>query len=339
MITLLYPSSRIKTGYVNYSMRLIKGLREILGFVEEIPIRKIEIGFLGKPVLGNISQSFFAGFSSVHGNIVHSLTPNVIISKTNVVTVHDIISFKNPQKYATTYYRKLGYNQLIRKIKNVENYIVFTESAKSELSDLINIAKDRIYVVPQSIDHSVFFREINRSIKSKEKKLIITVGDLNPRKRYDILFRALGGLEDYRIIHIGPVNGWYERKKELEKIISSFNNISMIGQVNGSLLRQYMSSADLLVHLSEAEGFGSTPIEAMACGTNVLVSDIQVFHETLNGYANYTDFNEDHVREKVKEALNSLYTPEELINYTKKFAIDNMARSTVDVYRKISPEL
>ena len=338
MISLLYPSPKVKSGYVNYSLRLIKGLREIFGSIEEIPIRKLEVGFIGKPILGNTSQSFFAKFSFVHGNIVHSLTPNVINSKTNVVTVHDIIAFKNPQKYATSFYRKLGYNNLIKSIKNVGNYIVFTEQAKSELSTLLEIENDRIYVVTQSIDHSVFFRELSKNIKPTDKKLIITVGDLNPRKRYDILFHALGGLEDFEVVHIGPVNGWYERKRELERIVSSYNNINMIGEVNDAILRQYMSSADLLVQLSEGEGFGLTPIEAIACGTNVLVSDLPIFHETLDRYATYSNFSPKEVREKVEEALKLLHTPEELINYSKKFAIERMARSTLEVYRKISTD-
>ena len=339
MISLLYPSSRIKSGYVNYSMRLIKGLREMLGTIEEIPVRKFEIGFLGKPILGNISQSFFARLASVHGNVVHSLTPNVINSSTNIVTIHDLIPFKNQKKFATSIYRRHGYNSLIRNIKNVNNFIVFTDQAKVEISDLLDIKEERINVVPQSIDHDIFYREVNEKIKPSGKKLIITVGDLNPRKRYDILFRALGGIDDYKIVHIGPVNGWYEKKKELEKIASSFNNISMIGEVNDTVLRQYMSSADLLVQLSEGEGFGSTPLEAMACGTNVLVSDIDIFHETLNGHANYTNLNESEVLEAVKRALKSPGNIEELINYTKKFSIDSMSRSTIEVYRKVSPDL
>ena len=339
MISLLYPSSRIKSGYVNYSKCLIKGLREMLGTIEEIPVRKFEIGFFGKPLLGNVSQSLFAKFATVHGNVVHALTPNVINSRTNIATIHDLIPFKNQQKFATSVYRKYGYNNLIKKIKSVNDFIVFTEKAKAELSEFLDIEEERINVVLESIDHDLFYRDVNEKIKSAGKKLIITVGDLNPRKRYDILFRALGGIEDYEVIHIGPVNGWDEKKRELEKIASSFNNIRMIGEVKDTVLRQYMSSADLLVHISEGEGFGLTPIEAMACGTNVLVSDIEIFHETLNGYAHYTSMNESDVLEAVKKALKSPRNMEELINYTKKFSIDSMTRSTIEVYRKLSPEL
>ena len=337
MISLLYPSSRIKSGYVNYSMRLLKGLRGMLEAMEEIPVRKIEIGLFGKPVLGNVSQSFFARLASVHGDVVHSLTPNVINSRTNLVTIHDLISFKNQQKFATSVYRRYGYKSLIRKIRKVDNFIVFTEQAKVELSDLFGIERERINVVQQSIDHDIFYREVNEMIKPVNKKLIITVGDLNPRKRYDVLFRALGGIDDYKIVHIGPVNGWYEKKKELEKIKSSFTNISMIGEVNDTALRQFMSTADLVVQLSEGEGFGSIPLEAMACGTNVLVSNLEIFHETLNGYANYTNLNEEEVLEAVTNALKSPRSMQELINFTKRFSIDSMARSTSNVYRKLSP--
>ncbi len=339
MITVLYPNSKVRSGFVNYSIRLLRGFDRQGVKVKGIPIRKIELGFTGKPVLGNLSQFVMTRFVRPEGQIIHSLTPNVICPSTNIVTIHDTILFEMREKYATNVYRKLGYNLLIRSIEKVPYFIVFTQESKKKFSYLMDIEKERIEVVSQSIDHSVFYRDVNDRLKEEGRRLIITVGDLNPRKRYDLLFKALGGKDEYSVVHIGPVNGWYARKRELDHIIRQYKNIKMIGEVSDSVLREYMSTADLLVHLSEGEGFGYTPIESMACGTNVLVNDLDIFHETLNGYGHFTGLEEPEIRDKVAQSLLAKKSPDELINYTRKFSIERMAESTIDVYRKISDKI
>jgi glycosyltransferase involved in cell wall biosynthesis len=60
--------------------------------------------------------------------------------------------------------------------------------------------------------------------------------------------------------------------------------IEFSGQVSDVKLRDLLARAALLVQPSLYEGFGAPPLEAMFCGTRVLISDIPVFKEI------YTDF-------------------------------------------------
>jgi glycosyltransferase involved in cell wall biosynthesis len=58
-----------------------------------------------------------------------------------------------------------------------------------------------------------------------------------------------------------------------------------LGEVPDSVLRTVYMRAAALVHLSMHEGFGLTPLEAMACGSRVIASDIPVLRETLGPHA------------------------------------------------------
>lgn len=335
-VSLIYPVSSVITGYQNYAIRLLEGLRSLDNIeVEDLPIQKKEISFRGKPLLGTLSQVSASRMINPHGDIVHSLTPTVINKRTNIVTLHDIVPLAMKREYASSYYRKKGYDTIFNAVKKVPFAIVFTEVGRKDLLEALSVKEESIIVVPQSVDHETFYPDPDESLKKDQRKLIIAVGDINPRKRYDLLFKAAGGMEDARVVHIGPVNAWEEKRKELRSIISHYNNIEMIGPVDNDTLRKYMSSADLLVHLSEGEGFGSTTVEAMACGTNVLVSELPVFRETLQDMAFFTTLEVDQIRNDIHRALENGKPASDLVEYTKKYSIRSMAENTVEAYRHV----
>lgn len=62
-----------------------------------------------------------------------------------------------------------------------------------------------------------------------------------------------------------------------------------LGAVPDAALRQLYAGAEALIHLAEHEGFGFTPLEAMAAGTRVIASNIPVLRETLGCNAHFTD--------------------------------------------------
>ncbi|AKA49272.1 hypothetical protein IX51_09320 [uncultured archaeon] len=343
LISLIYSVSRVGssagTGLGEYSKRLLKGLESIGVAIEPIEVTKREYSIAGKPMLGNLSLVVGTRIKRPAGNIVHSLSPEVIHPRTNVLTVHDIIPLKLKEMFSGTYYRERGNKMIFDKINRIEHIISFTQSGKKDLVEIAGANKDRIDVVNQSIDHQAFYRDPNSTLWEEGKKHILTVGDLNPRKRYDLLFRAIGGDEQYQVLHVGPVNAWGTRRDELRSLIKDKSNVRMVGPVEQGVLRQYMSSADLLVHLSEAEGFGYTSIEAMACGTNVLVNDLEVFKETLGNKGFFTKLEEDAIRVDIEKAMGNLHKPSNLIEFSRQYSIERMAESTVEVYRKVDPSI
>ena len=331
----MYPTSPLRTGLGGYSSRLLKGMNQINVQFEDIPVHKREFSFKGKPVFGNMSLRFGTLLSRPRGNVVHSLSPEVIHPRTNIVTVHDVIPLKMPEVFSSTYYRSRGTKMVFGELNRIEQLIVFSKSIKKEVVELAGVEADRVNIVHQSVDHELFYPEPDENFKVKDKKLILTIGDLNPRKRFDLVFNALAGNAEYQIIHIGPTNAWERRRKELLDIANRYDNIKMIGEVDQNTLRKYLSTADLLIHISQAEGFGSTPVEAMACGTNVLVNDLEIFKETLEDRAFYTTMKIDEIAKQADYAIKNKKEQSDLIGYSMNYSVGKMAENTNEVYKKI----
>lgn len=336
MVTLIYSHSKTHTGTENYSIRLIKGLKAIGTDIKEIRIEKREISLFGKPLGGAISQFIGTWFKNPEDEVVHSTSINVVNRKTNVVTVHDLIPLQMNLTYSTSAYRRLGYFLTFKNIQKVPRIIVFTDSLKQYIHEHFGISLDKIDVVPQSIDHDIFYPEKINVPERGSQKLISMVGDFNPRKRFDLLIEAVKGMNDVKLVIAGPVNAWAERYKSIARTASTLKNVQIAGELKQADLRNLLSSSDLVVYLSEGEGFGSIPIESMACGTNVLVNDLDIFRETLADKAFYCNLEINSIRKNIYFALDHLHGSSDLIEYSKKYSIERMAVETAKVYGKVS---
>ena len=129
------------------------------------------------------------------------------------------------------------------------------------------------------------------------------------------------------------MNGWNERYNFLKSIAEKTDNIKILGPVKTEMLRKYYSNADIFVYLSIDEGFGLPPLEAMACGTNVVVSDIPVFREVYKDYAFYT--KDENVMETIKFALKNRRSENELWKFTLNYSLENEIENLLEIYRSL----
>lgn len=126
---------------------------------------------------------------------------------------------------------------------------------------------------------------------------VLCVADLNPRKRFDWLLQAVLEVDDpqIHILHAGPDTvrrpPWAEQKAREAPLAHRLGNrITRLGRLEDADLVAAYQSADLLVLPTLDEGFGFPPLEALACGTPVAVTDLPIFRETLPGQGHrFTD--------------------------------------------------
>ena len=183
-------------------------------------IRKAEISLRGKPFGGIIYQYLglkIKSLSLANFHPIHSLVPELTPKNGDIVTLHDILSFIQSAKLMTGSYDRESYNLMYGNALDARMLISSTKFGKEELMRELKIEEERIAVVYESIDHSKFYPGGNNLYPHDGKIHLVTVGDFNPRKRFDLLFKIVSRNRDMTLYHIGPVNSWKERAEMLGK--------------------------------------------------------------------------------------------------------------------------
>lgn len=196
-------------------------------------------------------------------------------------------------------------------LKNAHNVICVSEFSKSEIVKYYDYDKDNIQVAHPSIDRRHFYKrsaeEIHR-VKAKydifSENYILSVGNVEPRKNYGRLVEAYVGLpraitDKYPLVIVGA-GGW-NNEDVLAQIQKAKEDGYRIINPKRFVLDEDMpalfSGAQFFVFTPIYEGFGMSPLEAMACGTPVLASNNSSVPEAAGKGATYVDpFDVDAIR-------------------------------------------
>jgi glycosyltransferase involved in cell wall biosynthesis len=122
-----------------------------------------------------------------------------------------------------------------------------------------------------------------------ERPFLLNVSVTLARKRLDVLLRTYALLRrshpDLLLLRIGP--DWSGDQQALITELGIAEGIRRIPRLEQDTLASFYGAAAAVLMTSEAEGFGMPLIEALACGTVAVVSDIPVFHEVAGPAAVY----------------------------------------------------
>jgi glycosyltransferase involved in cell wall biosynthesis len=111
--------------------------------------------------------------------------------------------------------------------------------------------------------------------------VILSVGALIPRKGQDLLVRALPHLPDVTLLLAGQ--GQYRRVLEsLAQELGVERRIGFLGSVPHHKLPRIFAAADVMALPSESEGLANAWVEALACGTPIVISDVGGARELLD---------------------------------------------------------
>ncbi|MDJ0376966.1 glycosyltransferase [Cryobacterium sp. PH31-L1] len=120
------------------------------------------------------------------------------------------------------------------------------------------------------------------------KKYILSVGSRDPRKNASALIRAHGSLPsstqlEFPLILVGAgASSAFDTSATLIE-----TGVRHLGYVSDEILAMLYAQARLVVFPSIDEGFGLPAIEALACGADLLVSEIPVLRWVCGQHAEY----------------------------------------------------
>ncbi|MEM0141364.1 MAG: glycosyltransferase [Thermoplasmatales archaeon] len=336
MLTVIYPKVKIQSGNRFYAESILGGLT-VAGYqFKSVGIRKIEISLFGKPFGGIASQRIGLAVHRFRDHPIHALVPELSPEGVDIVTIHDIVPFTEKEKFIRSRYDERAYIHMYGNAIKAKVLIASTNIGKEELINALNIDSERIKVIHEAIDKKRFHYVESNPYPDDGKVHLVTVGDFNPRKRFDILYNLVSRNREWTLYHIGPVNSWTSRYRELMKFVSSYENIRILGPRPDEELRAYLSHADLFVYASDAEGFGLPPIEALACGTNVVVNDLPVFRETLDDMAFISPMEK--IEETITRALGTKKDKSTLVEYASRFFLEREIDQLIKLYNEFENE-
>jgi len=177
--------------------------------------------------------------------------------------------------------------------RNVENscrradfIITISEFSKNEIIKYLEISSERIYVVPCGVDLSVYNPNINeRKVAAVRKKFQINrpyylyLGTLEPRKNIAMIVNAYCKVKEKKLdklpqLVIAGKRGWgYQELFEMVQKYGLQEDIIFTDYISEEEKPPLLKGAICFLFPSLYEGFGMPPLEAMACGTPVIVSD------------------------------------------------------------------
>jgi D-inositol-3-phosphate glycosyltransferase len=168
--------------------------------------------------------------------------------------------------------------------QSADAIVVTTAQEQEDLSRLYGIARSKVHVIPAGVDLELFRpidkNEARQALGLREDKVILYVGRIEPLKGLDVLVGALPLLEDPENTRLLVVGGKPGQDAELERLKSFADElgigekVTFTGAVEQDRLPVYYSAADAFVLPSYYESFGLVALEAMACGTPVVVSRV-----------------------------------------------------------------
>lgn len=198
----------------------------------------------------------------------------------SVITVHDLAFLRFPGLLTTQSRRYYGSIQ--RAVQQADAIIAVSEATAYDLVELADAPPDRIRVVYEAADPTLgpmdpeLAARLVRERFGLEQPYILFVGTLEPRKNLPLLLQAYSMIRKEfpaRLVLAGG-RGWLSQEVfDTVQRLALSDGVTFLGEVSPSDLQPLYCAADALTLPSLYEGFGLPPLEAMACGTPVVVSN------------------------------------------------------------------
>ncbi|MCP4542499.1 MAG: glycosyltransferase family 4 protein [Chloroflexi bacterium] len=267
----------------------------------------------------------------------------------SVITVHDLTFFHYPQ-FLTAESRRYYNQQIGWAVRRTEHILADSYTTKSDLISMLDVPPEKITVVHLAADAA--FRPLDEAQVTQviehydlEPGYLLCVGTLEPRKNLPGLLQAYHLLLDTNVTTAPLVlvggKGWlYDEIFEQVEELHLVDRVHFLQNVTDADLPAMYNGAGLLTTPSFYEGFGLPALEAMACGTPVVVANRSSLPEVVGDAGLLVD--PDDV-DDIAQALARVLTDEPLqaqmrglgLAQAARFTWERAARETLAVYHKV----
>lgn len=276
---------------------------------------------------------------------------NFSVNSPKVITLHDIIPLKLPETVSDNYL-KIFNKQFSEILGNIDGIITVSNYSKSDICKNLNFPEEKIFVTHLAAEEQympldkIYCKNFLKDNYNINDDYILYVGGFSPRKNILGLIEAFNTSKpklkkDTKLIILGSKGKSFESYKNRAENLGLSEDVIFSGFIPTEHMPIFYNSAQMLIYPSFYEGFGLPPIEAMACGTPVIASNLTSIPEVVGDAAILIN---PHDSDSISNAIISLSLDNNLrksliqkgLNQSSLFNWKQTAFETINIYKKIS---
>jgi len=288
-----------------------------------------------------------------YAQLVHEVPP-----ERTIVSCHDLDTFRcltQPEIEPRSKWFRAIARRVLDGFQRAAHVICDSEAVRNSAlkSGLLN--GDRVTVIHNGIHPScssgpdtIADAAANRLLGvPPEALLLLNVGSTIPRKRIDLLLKIFAAVREQvpaaRLVRVG--GPFTKAQLRLASQLRIADDILELPFLSREVLAAVYRRSTLLLQTSEAEGFGLPLVEAMACGCQVVASDIPVLREIGGDAATFCPVGEVvQWAETVARLLHEKSVGADAWSLrnlasgrnARRFSWEQTANQTLDLYKRIS---
>jgi glycosyltransferase involved in cell wall biosynthesis len=343
------------TGVQRYAIELVKALDCLIenGLIDsrrysfillapmntqvELNLKHIPLKKVGK-LKGHLWEQLELPLYTSGRFLVNLCNVAPLFKKNQIVTIHDAAVFAIPHAYSFSF--RVWYNMLLKVIGKISKRVI-TDSlfSKKELIRYCRINETKLNVVYLGYEHmrnTLSDPSIIRKYGLNEKPFILAVSSINPNKNFHSILRAIELLGDinFDIVFVGGNNLKIFNKSKSTLL----KGIKYLGYVSDAELKALYEHTTCFIYPSFYEGFGLPPLEAMACGSPVIVSNTASLPEVCGDSALYCNpYSPEDIANSIQKLMNNSILREKLrqrgLEHVKGFSWEKCAQEMFNIVK------
>ena len=267
-----------------------------------------------------------------------------------VVTIHDVTMLLFPEWHPSRRLALMG-PALAPAASRADRIITPSHHTREDVLKLLPVEPERVVVVPEGVD-AIFKPQPEAEVAERLAPLglrageyLLFLGTIEPRKNLARLLEAVEAAgATVGLLVLAGGQGWNNAAiRSAIARLTRAGRVRALGYVPDDLRAPLLAGARAFVYPSLYEGFGLPPLEAMACGTPVLTSNVSALPEVMGDAALSVDPTDVSA---LTAALARIWGDEALradlrargLARASQFSWDRTARLTLDVYHAVLDE-
>ena len=282
----------------------------------------------------------------------HYVLPPLVRCR-SVVTIHDCIHLMFPQYLPSKLAHVYAKGSMWVAARKANRILTVSEASKRDILRFFNVAPEKVVVIYNAIDERFLTpadaerMDLVKQRYQLDDPFVLYVGNIKPHKNIERLIDAFGRArsrscdEGMKLVIIGDEISKYPGLRQTVHRHKLDKHVRFFGFQPTETLAAFYRLARAFVFPSLYEGFGLPPLEAMACGTPVVTSNVSSLPEIAGGAALLVDpYSVEDIAEGIRRAVSDDALRADLVarglDRARSFSWEQSVRRIHQIYMEVA---